>query len=339
MATNPSALNQLAQFSGGSDRDDSGMSAPNWGSFLSGGSDRNEFAPRPAVPAIAQAPAYSLSPEQERARLQTYWSLPEAQRGKDSLTTKGFVPGFDRGEWLWADTNNDMVKALYGRQLPGVDVGYGGGSDQAGTGGGGTWESILGWNTGNDQKLPGGEGRWINPNVANTNIGWSPEKGATEIHAKMKDMPMGQVAKAVVMAMLAAGTGGAALAALPAGMGALAAGAISGAAAGLPSAMYTGLNTGDWGKAAMNVGAGAIGGGVVGGLSQYGSSLASSMNIPTNNPMLNYAGNTALKAGTNMAKAALTNNDVANAGKSSVMNSGVKGVSDLASYLAQNGWI
>lgn len=83
---------------------------------------------------------------------------------------------------------------------------------------------------------------------------------------------LGKIMPALTMAALGAITGGAASAAMGAGSGALG-GAATGVASAFPSALSTGLNTGDWGKAATSLGLGALGGGLSTFAPQLGSAL------------------------------------------------------------------
>lgn len=171
-----------------------------------------------------------------------------------------------------------------------------------------------------------GGGYWTSEKNPITNIEYSPQGG----YRQWSDNPTmaGKIMSGVTMAALGAMTGGAALAAAPAGLGAIASGALAGAATGVPNAMRVGLNTGDWGRAGMSVGLGALGGGVMGGLGTYGSSLG----IPQDNPVVN----TALKLGTNMAKSAISGQDSRKSGLSAIANSvigsGIKGITGVLPF-------
>ena len=164
----------------------------------------------------------------------------------------GFTPGQDNGDWLWADSRDEMIKALYGRQLPSDLGGVSLGGDQAPIPVS-DWRDIVGWNTGGEKKFENGAGRWINPNIPNYNLGYSKDKGYEDIQATMKNMPLGKIVKPVLF--------GAMSLANPA-FGAFA------------STMSSGLNGGDWGNALLK-GAASYAGGELAGA--YGDNLAGAM--------------------------------------------------------------
>ena len=235
----------------------------------------------------------------EQKRLYDEQVKQQQAQPRNQYEAAGFIPGKDNGEWLWADSRDEMIKALYGRQLPGVDVGYGGGSDQAGTGGGGSWESILGWNTGGDQKLADGGGRWINPNVPNYNLGYTKTDGYKDIKAEMKNMALGRIVKPIVFAGMSLAN--------PA-FGAMA------------STLSSGLNGGDWGKALLQ-GAASYAGGELAGA--YGGDLASSLGGTSD--LAKSIASGAIRTGVNTLGGALAGNGLDWQGGLANLASGVAG--------------
>lgn len=225
----------------------------------------------------------------------------------------GFIPGQDNGDWLWADSRNEMIKALSGRQLP-TQIGpssLGGDQNIIPVN---SWEDVLGTNTGGEVKMADGAGRWINPGLPNYNIGYTKDKGYEDIHAVMKNMPMGKIVKPVVM--------GAMSLANPA-FGAMV------------STMSSGLNNGDWGnallKGAMSYGAGELAG-------AYGGDLANATGMSNSVAQgairtgLNTLGNAALGNGLNW-KSGLANlaGSALGSGVGDVVNNSIGG--DLGSIL------
>jgi len=161
----------------------------------------------------------------------------------------GFVPGQDRGDWQWM--SYDPI------QTP-IQV------DEQGT--------PYDPNPVSDSLYEKGAGRWLHKSGSPRGLTYSPSAGFWESDFDHKATGLGKIMPALTMAALGAMTGGAASAAMGAGSGALG-GAATGVASAFPSALSTGLNTGDWGKAATSLGLGALGGGLSTFAPQLGSAL------------------------------------------------------------------
>lgn len=126
------------------------------------------------------------------------------------------------------------------------------------------WDKNSGKHTG---------GFWLNKDKNNPmGITFNPLLGYGYSAFDSPKKGLGKIMPALTMAALGAITGGAASAAMGAGSGALG-GAATGVASAFPSALSTGLNTGDWGKAATSLGLGALGGGLSTFAPQLGSAL------------------------------------------------------------------
>jgi len=178
--------------------------------------------------------------------------LRQQTQPRNMYEAAGFVPGQDNKDWLWADSDNAAIKALYNRELPTSLGATSLGSDQADipvT----NWDDILGTNTGGDTPWGDGIGKWISQASPSMTVDYNPKTGYTQNINQMKNMPLGKIVKPVLF--------GAMSLANPA-FGAFA------------STMSSGLNSGDWGNALLK-GAASYAGGELAGA--YGGDLAGAM--------------------------------------------------------------
>lgn len=156
----------------------------------------------------------------------------------------GFVPGKNNGDWQWY--SNDPINL---RVSPNVD--------SEGTPYGDFEEPSL---------YEKGSGYWLHSNGSPRGVTYSPSIGIGESDFDHKATGFNKWMPALTMTTLGGMFGAAG--GLIGGTG-LAGSVGSGMGAALPSAIATGANTGDWGKALTQLGAGAISGGLTRGLSPY----------------------------------------------------------------------